>query len=87
MIASEIMTANPECCLPTDPVMKAALESFLPNVEKFFTDADKSGDASGKGNAVYQFTLKGKRSTFASGQAYSETFSHIALQPMPVCCQ
>ena len=45
------------------------------------------GDASGKGNAVYKFTLKGKRSTFASGQASSETFSHIALQPMPVCCQ
>jgi SMP-30/gluconolaconase/LRE-like protein len=50
----------------------------------FVVDA---GDTSGKGNAVYQFTLKGKRSTFASGQASSETFSHIALQPMPVCCQ
>src|SRR5438067_1692304 len=50
----------------------------------FVVDA---GDASGKGNAVYKFTLKGKRSTFASGQASSETFSHIALQPMPVCCQ
>jgi len=50
----------------------------------FVADA---GDASGKGNAVYKFTLKGKRSTFASGQASSETFSHIALQPMPVCCQ
>jgi len=24
MIASEIMTTNPECCVPTDPVMKAA---------------------------------------------------------------
>jgi CBS domain-containing protein len=24
MLASEIMTTNPECCLPTDPVMKAA---------------------------------------------------------------
>jgi CBS domain-containing protein len=24
MIASEIMTTNPECCLPTDPVMRAA---------------------------------------------------------------
>ena len=24
MICSEIMTTNPECCLPTDPVMKAA---------------------------------------------------------------
>jgi sugar lactone lactonase YvrE len=50
----------------------------------FVVDA---GDANGKGNAVYKFTLKGKRSTFASGQAFSETFSHIALQPMPVCCQ
>ena len=50
----------------------------------FVVDA---GDASGKGNAVYKFTLKGKRSTFSSGQASSETFSHIALQPMPVCCQ
>jgi len=50
----------------------------------FVVDA---GDTSGKGNAVYKFTLKGNRSTFASGQASSETFSHIALQPMPVCCQ
>ena len=24
MLASEIMTKNPECCVPTDPVMKAA---------------------------------------------------------------
>jgi CBS domain-containing protein len=24
MIASELMTPNPECCVPTDPVMKAA---------------------------------------------------------------
>jgi len=24
MICSEIMTTNPECCVPTDPVMKAA---------------------------------------------------------------
>ena len=24
MIASEIMTTDPECCVPTDPVMKAA---------------------------------------------------------------
>lgn len=50
----------------------------------FVVDA---GDANGKGNAVYKFTLKGSRSTFASGQASSEMFSHIALQPMPVCCQ
>jgi sugar lactone lactonase YvrE len=46
-----------------------------------------AGGATGKGNAVYKFTSKGSRSTFASGQALSETFSHIALQPMPVCCQ
>lgn len=45
------------------------------------------GDANGKGNAVYKFTSKGSRSTFASGRAFSEMFSHIALQPMPVCCQ
>jgi sugar lactone lactonase YvrE len=50
----------------------------------FVVDA---GDPTGKGNAVYKFTSNGKRSSFASGQAYSETFSHIALQPMPVCCQ
>src|ERR1700745_3256704 len=24
MIASELMTTDPECCVPTDPVMKAA---------------------------------------------------------------
>ena len=50
----------------------------------FVVDA---GDTTGKGNAVYKFTPKGSRSTFASGQALSETLSHIALQPMPVCCQ
>jgi hypothetical protein len=26
------------------------------------------------------------RSTFASGQALAETFSHVASQPLP-CCQ
>lgn len=50
----------------------------------FVVDA---GDVTGKGNAVYKFTSNGSRSTFASGQAFSEIFSHIALQPMPVCCQ
>jgi sugar lactone lactonase YvrE len=50
----------------------------------FVVDA---GDKTGRGNGVYKFTSKGKRSTFASGQVLSEMFSHIALQPMPVCCQ
>ena len=50
----------------------------------FVVDA---GDANGRGNAVYKFTPNGARSTFASGQALSETFSHIALQPMQLCCQ
>jgi len=50
----------------------------------FVVDA---GDANGGGNAVYKFTPKGSRSAFASGQALSETFSHIALQPMPVSSQ
>jgi sugar lactone lactonase YvrE len=36
------------------------------------------------GNAVYKFTPQGARSMFASGQALSETFSHIAFQPIPV---
>jgi hypothetical protein len=45
------------------------------------------GDASGKGNAIYKFTAQGARSTFAKGETLGETFSHVAFQPMPVCCQ
>ena len=46
------------------------------------------GDVSGNGNAnaIYKFTQQGARSTFASGQALSETFACVAFQPMP-CCQ
>jgi sugar lactone lactonase YvrE len=39
------------------------------------------------GNAVYKFTAQGARSMFASGQALSETFSHIAFQPIPTSNQ
>src|SRR5437867_10146344 len=38
-------------------------------------------------SAIYKFTQQATRSTFASGQALSETFSHVALQPMPVSSQ
>jgi sugar lactone lactonase YvrE len=38
-------------------------------------------------SAIYRFTQQATRSTFASGQALSETFSHVALQPMPVSSQ
>jgi len=38
-------------------------------------------------NAIYKFTQQATRSTFASGQALSETFSHVTLQPMPVSSQ
>jgi hypothetical protein len=38
-------------------------------------------------NAIYKFTPQGARSTFASGQALSESFACLAFQPMvPVCC-
>ena len=49
----------------------------------FVVDA---GDLNGNGNAIYKFTPQGARSSFASGQALSETFSHVAFQPMAVCC-
>jgi glucose/arabinose dehydrogenase len=53
----------------------------------FVVDA---GGVSGTGtaipNAIYKFTQQGVRSTFASGQARAETFSHIAFQPI-ACCQ
>jgi sugar lactone lactonase YvrE len=46
-----------------------------------------NGTGSGIPNAIYKFTQQATRSTFASGQALSETFSHVALQPMPVSSQ
>jgi DNA-binding beta-propeller fold protein YncE len=50
-----------------------------------------AGGANGAGtvvpSAIYKFTQQATRSTFASGQALSETFSHVALQPMPVSSQ
>jgi DNA-binding beta-propeller fold protein YncE len=45
------------------------------------------GDVSGNGNAIYKFTTRGARSTFAKGVALSETLLYVAFQPMPVCCQ
>jgi sugar lactone lactonase YvrE len=49
----------------------------------FVVDA---GDAKG-GNAIYEFTAQGARNTFAKGEVLGETFSYVAFQPMPVCCQ
>jgi hypothetical protein len=45
------------------------------------------GDVNGSGNAIYEFTTQGARSTFAKGEALDETFSYVAFQPMPSCCQ
>jgi sugar lactone lactonase YvrE len=45
------------------------------------------GDATGKGNAIYEFTAQGARSTFAKGDTLGETFLWLAFQPMPSCCQ
>jgi hypothetical protein len=45
------------------------------------------GDANGKGNAIYEFTAQGARSTFAKGNTLGETFLFLAFQPMPSCCQ
>jgi hypothetical protein len=36
-------------------------------------------------NAIYKFTPLGARSTFASGQALSESFACLAFQPIPCC--
>jgi hypothetical protein len=48
-----------------------------------------AGDVSGSGtaipNAIYKFTQQGVRSTFASGQALSESFACLAFQPIPCC--
>jgi hypothetical protein len=52
----------------------------------FVVDA---GGVSGAGNvipnAIYKFTPQGARSTFASGQALSESFACLAFQPIPCC--
>ena len=45
-----------------------------------------AGDVNG-GNAIYEFTAQRARSTFAKGEVLGETFSYVAFQPMPVCCQ
>jgi len=45
------------------------------------------GDANGKGNAIYEFTAQGARSTFAKGEALGESFLCVAFQPVPSCCQ
>lgn len=50
----------------------------------FVVDA---GDANGSDNAIFKFTPQGTRSTFAKGDALSETFAYVAFQAMPVCCQ
>ncbi|HEY4272579.1 MAG TPA: hypothetical protein VGM65_11280 [Candidatus Udaeobacter sp.] len=54
----------------------------------FVVNVVNGGVVNGNGNAdaVYKFTQQGVRSTFASGQALAETFSHVASQPLP-CCQ
>jgi DNA-binding beta-propeller fold protein YncE len=48
-----------------------------------------AGGVSGAGsvipNAIYKFTPQGARSTFASGQALSESFACLAFQPIPCC--
>jgi hypothetical protein len=48
-----------------------------------------TGDSKGNGNAIYKFTAQGVRRIFApgpapAGQASSETFSHVAFQPLSV---
>jgi hypothetical protein len=48
-----------------------------------------AGGVSGTGiatpNAIYKFTQQGVRSTFASGQALSESFACLTFQPIPCC--
>jgi len=46
----------------------------------FVVDA---GDSNQKGNAIYKLTQQGARTTFASGNALHETFSHVAFGPLP----
>jgi DNA-binding beta-propeller fold protein YncE len=54
----------------------------------FVVDA---GGVNGTGSvipsAIYKFTQQGARTMFASGQVMGGSFSHVAFQPMPVCCQ
>ena len=45
------------------------------------------GDANGHGNAMYEFTAQGTRSTFAKGEALGESFLCLTFQPVPSCCQ
>ena len=45
-----------------------------------------SGDANGHGNAIYELTAQGARSTFGK-EAIGEAFSYVAFQQMPSCCQ
>jgi sugar lactone lactonase YvrE len=53
----------------------------------FVVDAGGVSSSGGTPNAIYKFTPLGARSTFASGQALSESFACLAFQPMsPVCC-
>jgi len=44
------------------------------------------GEANGRGNAIYEFTAQGARSTFASVDSVGESFACVAFQPIP-CCQ
>jgi hypothetical protein len=48
-----------------------------------------AGGVSGAGgvipNVIYKFTPQGVRSTFASGEALSESFACLAFQPIPCC--
>lgn len=46
-----------------------------------------AGDVNGNGNAIYEFTVQGARSTFAKAQALTGTYSYVAFQPLPACCQ
>jgi Strictosidine synthase-like, N-terminal len=50
-----------------------------------------AGGVNGTGSvipsAIYKFTQQGARTMFASGQVMGGSFSHVAFQPMPVCCQ
>jgi sugar lactone lactonase YvrE len=46
---------------------------------------DVGGTGTAIPNAIYKFTQQGVRSTFASGQALSESFACLAFQPIPCC--
>jgi sugar lactone lactonase YvrE len=54
----------------------------------FVVDTGGVNSSGSSVNAIYKFTQQGARSTFASGQALSESFACLAFQPMsPVCCE